>query len=310
MYKRDYKNLKSVIKKLKEKYDFKGLYHFTDFENLQSILDEGYLKSRSACKNNNIDFLDAANEEVIDHTIRNVKKCVRFYYKEKTPTLYRNEGIKEDNSKPHIPLPVYLFFDYELILLENTIFSSCNAASSYVEFGKTFNFFKNMDWDKIFHRGSLPIEDSQIKREIVRKRNAELLGLTDISLKYLNKIIFRSKADYKRAINLFGEDDKFELDSSLFNCHNNYIDDYKINVSKGYRKNIDIHLKFNRENYSNYSHRIVIKSLNTGDVAYKRKITFSEGTELERHGRIENLPNNKLKFTYYMNDILIIDEII
>ena len=109
MYKKDYKKLKSVINKLKEEYNFKGLYHFTDFENLQSILDSGYLKSRSACKNNNIDFLDAANEDVIDHTIRDVKKCVRFYYKEKTPPLYRNEGIKKDNLKPHIPFQ-YIYF--------------------------------------------------------------------------------------------------------------------------------------------------------------------------------------------------------
>ncbi|MGM0411366.1 MAG: DarT ssDNA thymidine ADP-ribosyltransferase family protein [Bacillota bacterium] len=310
MYKKDYVKLKSIIKKLKEDYNFKGLYHFTDFENLQSIIDEGYLKSRFACKNDNINFLDAANEEVIDHTIRDVKKCVRFYFKEKTPTLYKNEGIKKDNKKPHIPIPIYLFFDYELILLENTIFSSCNAGSSYVKFGKSANFFKNMDWRKIFHRESLPIEDSQIKREIIRKRNAELLGLTDISLEYLNKIIFRSKADYKRAINKFGKNDKFELDSGLFNCNNNYIDDYKININKDKKKKIDIHLKFNRRNYSDYSHRIIIMPLTSGNIIYDKNISFSDGTDLERHGQIGNLPNNKLNFTYYMNDILSIKEII
>ncbi len=309
MYKRDYEKLKLVIKKLIKKYNFKGLYHFTDFKNLHSILDKGYLKSRSACKNSNIDFLDAANEEVIDHTKKDVKKCVRFYYKEKTPTLYKIEGIKEGNENPHIPLPVYLFFDYELILLKNTIFSSCNAASSYVEFGNDADFFDNMDWGKIFHRGSLPIEDSPIKREIIRNRNAELLGTKDISLDYLNKIIFRSKADYKRAINLFGQNDKFVVDSSLFNCNNNYIDDYKIDINKGYKKNIDIYLKFNRRNYKNYSHRIIITSLTTNDIVYDKQISFSDSTDLKRHGRIKNLLNNKLRFTYYMNCILSIEEI-
>mgnify|MGYP006284852365 FL=1 len=76
MYKKDYKELKSVIKKLKKDYNFKGLYHFTDFKNLDSIFDTGYLKSRFSCKNNNIDFIDAANEEVIGHTKKDVKKCV------------------------------------------------------------------------------------------------------------------------------------------------------------------------------------------------------------------------------------------
>ena len=224
--------------------------------------------------------------------------------------MYRNEGIKLDNETPHIPLPVYLIFDYELILLQKTIFSNCNAASSYVEFGNDADFFENMDWDKIFHRKSLPIEDSSIKREIIRKRNAEMLVTKDISLSYLNKIVFRSKTDYKRAINIFGENDKFEVDSGLFNCNNNYIDNYNLNVNKELKKNIEIDLKFNLNNYSNYSHRIIIKSLTKDNKVYDKKISFSDGYDLKRRGRIKGLPNDKLKFTYYMNDILCIEEII
>ncbi|PTV93040.1 hypothetical protein C8C76_1556 [Halanaerobium saccharolyticum] len=50
--------------------------------------------------------------------------------------------------------------------------------------------------------------------------------LAIISLNYLNEIFFRSKIDYKRVINLFGKNDKLEVDASLFNCNNNYIEDY------------------------------------------------------------------------------------
>lgn len=310
MYKNDYKKLKVVINQLKDKYDFKGLYHFTDFKNLKSIIEIGCLKSRDECQNSEIDFLDAANEDVIEHTKRDIKKCVRFYFKEKTPTLYKNEGIKVDNAKPHIPLPVYLLFDYELILLENTVFASCNAASSHVNFGKDFEFFKTMDWDKIFHRGSLQIEDTPLKREIINKRHAELLGLQDISLNYLNKIIFRSKADYKRAINLFGENDNLEVDASLFNCNNNYIEDYKLEIHKQTQKAIDINLEFNRRNYKNYTHRIIIKDLESGNIVYNKKIKFTNGTDLKRHGKIQNLPNEQLRFEYYMNGILSIEETI
>ncbi|ADQ14051.1 hypothetical protein [Halanaerobium hydrogeniformans] len=39
MYKDNYKKLKAAINKLKSKYDFKGLYHFTDFKNLKSIIE-------------------------------------------------------------------------------------------------------------------------------------------------------------------------------------------------------------------------------------------------------------------------------
>ena len=310
MYKDDYKKLKAFINQLKAKYNFKGLYHFTDFKNLKSIIETGCLKSRAECQNSEIDFLDAANEDVIEHTKRDIKKCVRFYYKEKTPTLYKNEGIKVDNAKPHIPLPVYLLFDYELILLENTVFASCNAASAYVNFGKNFDFFKTMDWDKIFHRGSLHIEDTPLKREIISKRHAELLGLQDISLNYLNKIFFRSKADYKRAINLFGENDKLEVDASLFNCNNNYIEDYKLEIYKQTQKTIDINLVFNRRNYKDYTHRIIIKDLESGNIVYDKRIRFTNGTDLKRHGKIKNLPNEQLRFEYYMNDILSVEETI
>ena len=46
--------------------------------------------------------------------------CVRFYYRGKTPTLYNNEGIKLKKycDKVHIPTPVFLLFDEELIYLE------------------------------------------------------------------------------------------------------------------------------------------------------------------------------------------------
>ncbi len=310
MYKDDYKKLKAVINQLKTKYNFKGLYHFTDFKNLKSIIETGCLKSRAECQNSEIDFLDAANEDVIEHTKRDIKKCVRFYYKEKTPTLYKNEGIKVDNAKPHIPLPVYLLFDYELILLENTVFASCNAASSFVNFGKDFEFFKTMDWDKIFHRDPLPLESSPLKSEIISKRQAELLSLTDISLDYLNKVIFRSDADYKRAISLFGENDKLKVDASLFNCNNNYIEDYQLEINKQIQKTIDINLEFNRRNYKDYTHRIIIKDLESGNIVYDKRINFTNGTDLKRHGKIKNLPNEQLRFEYYMNDILSVEETI
>ena len=121
---------------------------------------------------------------------------------------------------------------------------------------------------------------------------------------------YRSKADYKSAINLFGENDNLEVDASLFNCNNNYIEDYKLEIHNLTQKTIDINLEFNRRNYKNYTHRIIIKDLESGNIVYDKKIKFTNGTDLKCHGKIQNLPNEQLRFEYYMNGILSIEETI
>jgi len=190
------------------------------------------------------------------------------------------------------------------------MFSSCNAASSYAEFGKDIEFFRNMDWEKIFHRGALSIGDSLEKFDIIRKRNAELLIKDKVSIDYLKKIVFRSKTDCKRAINLFGNYDYYEVDSNLFNCHNNYIEGYELEF--GCDDNIrfiDVMLEFNRHNFAQYDHRIEIES-NISDYHTIRNIEFKDSYELKRNGRInlENFNGGTINFKYYMNDILCIEE--
>ena len=81
-------------------------------------MNQRRIYSRSYCQVQNINFRDVADREVIKNTRLDVKDCVRFYYKEKTMTLYRNEGIKEDGALPHVPIPVYLLFDEEIMCLE------------------------------------------------------------------------------------------------------------------------------------------------------------------------------------------------
>jgi len=310
MYKSDSADFKLEVSKLKKKFNFNGLYHFTDFTNLENIFRSGYLKSRRLVLSEESSFHNGAENEVIDQTSFNIIDSVRFYYKEKTPTLYNNEGIKVDNEPPHIPIPVYLIFDYEIIYLENSIFSSCNAASIYAEFGSDIEFFKNMDWENIFHRGALSIDDSFEKHDIIRKRNAELLIKEKVDINYLKKIVFRSSTDYKRAINLFGCNDYYDVDASLFNCHNNYIEDYELKLGFDDNKRfVNVMLKFHRHDFAQYDHRIEIES-NLDDYYISKDIKFKESYELKRNGKInlDNFSNGSVDFKYYMNDILCIEE--
>lgn len=309
MYKKDKLQLESAVNILCENFDFNGLYHFTDFTNLGMIFETEYLRSRQECEEKRIEFLDAADQEVIHHTDYNVKNCVRFYYKEKTPTLYRNEGIKYNNKEPHIPIPVYLLFNIELIYLDSTIFSNCNAASRFAEFGNTYEFFTNMDWEKIFHRESLPLEDCPEKWDIIRKRNAELLSLEPVSLDYLNKIIFRSITDLKRAKNAFGSNSKYEVNNNLFNCHNHYIIDYKIDTNRRSKsKDIIVSLEFNNNTFENYEHKYRFINIKNGKCIKSNLVTFKDKINIKRKGTISGLPNINLKFEYYINDILCIED--
>lgn len=253
-YKRDIEKIKLIVEKLKSRYGFRGPLHFTDFSNLDSIFKSGFVGSREYCETNGINFLDVADQEVIEHTNFEIKKCTRFYYKEKTPTLYRNEGIKGDNATPHVPIPVYLLFDEEILYFENTIFSNGNAGSYYTDFGNNSEFFENMGWNLIFHRG--PIYEGEDKILITRKRNAELLSLEPIELRYLKKIIFRCETDRKRAIYKYGNSSLYDVESNMFNNYNNYIKDYNIIVKDDI---IKINLELQRLK-SKYSIKLIVEN--------------------------------------------------
>lgn len=132
---------------LKRQYNFKGLYHFTDFSNLRNILESGYLYSRNGAINKFGDFIDGADPDIIGKLNKfgreNIKNCVRFYYRPRVSTLYINEGVKlkQYSKDTHIPMPVYLLFDESLIYSNNVVYSDGNATNYNTSFGDTDEFF-------------------------------------------------------------------------------------------------------------------------------------------------------------------------
>lgn len=253
----EYERIKLIVEDLKRKYNFKGLWHFTDFSNLQSIFKEGELSSRQACKDKKIKFLDGANQEIISQASDIIHSCTRFYYRPQTPTLYVNEGIKQIGfcGEVHIPIPVYLLFSENLIYDSNTYFSNGNATNS--ELGDDADFFAEMDWRAVFHNTSFTPEERDY---IINKRQSELLSLIPVSLeKYLVAVYFRSNADLQRAIVKFGENKMFSVQTKYFSPkdnltladsrYNNYITDYRIEYSFNYIK-IKIYLKKELQDYT------------------------------------------------------------
>lgn len=318
-YKEDRFWFEIILTQLKQKYGFDGLYHVTDFSNLKDIFNSGYLKSRNECEYNDISFMDGASRTVMSHTSQHVRECVRFYYRPNTPTLYVNEGIKlKDymNTNPHLPIPVYLVFDEKLIYLDTTEFTDGNAGSSNMNIGNDFSFFYNIDWNNVF-------SNKYYIDECKHKMQSELLSRIPVSLDYLNKIIFRCEADMKRAINLFGEDERYVVDLSIFSNKNNYsyckpwhynnfIKDYHIRYLDK-TVNLDmllLEIQFQKP-WNGYETDILIK--NRFGKTLKR-ITFDYSTPRKTDEQyliqllFDDFNEEYHKLEVYLNDILCIEE--
>ncbi|MGL4731730.1 MAG: DarT ssDNA thymidine ADP-ribosyltransferase family protein [Clostridium sp.] len=336
-YKNDWKQIQQSVMLLKERYNFKGLYHFTDFTNLKEIFETGYLYSRNDCDRNNINFADGANQDVLARDINNVHEKVRFYYRGKTPTLYDNEGVKLEQycEEIHIPMPVYLLFDEELIYLDNTEFSNGNATRSNI--GNTVKFFSTMDWDTIFHSTRFSQEE---RNYIVHTRHAELLSYNPVPVKkYLKKIIFRCEADKKRAINIYGHNRLYDVDINLFSDKNtyearndwqknNFIRDYNIGYEYdeyGNKSTLVFRCEF-QKTFSNYSARFDIEDEDGVKHSHKIKkiIDIAELYYIDQIGRktrerenckkvvikIRGNVESYKKFNVYINDYLYIEEML
>lgn len=315
-YKTDTDEIRKQVKYLKEKYNFDGVLHFTDFLNFKRFLEEGYLYSRNDCKKKGINFIDGANHSVIDRASSNIHNCVRFYYRSKTPTLYDNEGIKLKDycNEIHIPIPVYLLFDEELLYLDDSAFTDGNATNS--EIGSTAVFFNNMDWNSIFHNTWF---DPGERDYIINKRQAELLSCNPVNISYLKKIIFRCNADKKRAINLYGDDKRYEVDIRLFSdknsrscnvwVYNNFINDYHIEFEYDNYKNksaIKVGLKFQKP-FKMYETTLRITGLN-GECINEFNEDITNVNDTMKILRLKGDIANWLKLDIYMNDFLCIEE--
>jgi ssDNA thymidine ADP-ribosyltransferase, DarT len=111
--------------------------------------------------------------------------------------LYRTEGIKRYVDEwPHCPRPVYLVFSPQVALLPGVRISDGNMRSGGTSCPEalTTEFVRSLPFSDIFGRGPLP-RDPDVKREINRRRQAELLVPGELSLNYLTRMIFRSEAE-------------------------------------------------------------------------------------------------------------------
>jgi len=253
---------KAFQKQLAESYQdgyqawwHKYLFHFSDINNVISILNSGRLYSRNRALELGLMQNDNADDDVIEHTTLDAKDYVRFYFGALTPTQYHNEGFKPQNritNNAHCPVPVFLLFDFvSLLSHQKCRFSSGNIAASGVDIYSDIQDLERLEFEYIYHRGSL--YNTPNASHITYCRHAEVLLPHELGIwDALRFVVVRSEAE-KQTLMYHLRDDVVEKIAD------------KIRV---------------RTNGLFYANRLYVKEVNLVDNGYI--ITFSRTTVPDR----------------------------
>ncbi len=178
------------------------VFHFTDLRNAVSILKEGALLSRTQAELQNLMATDNASRDIIASTNEEWKDYVRLYFRPRTPTQYRNEGIRPKDELydyAHCPVPIYFLFDSSSILSRtDCMFSEGNLAST----PKVFSSAADLDqipFEYVYHDS--PLSDTE-KGVVTFHRNAEVIIPKYLNLNALKFIVCRSQAEYETLLHL------------------------------------------------------------------------------------------------------------
>ena len=140
-----------------DQHHIKKLYHFTDRENLQSIINNNGLYSWADCEEKGIIIVKPGGGEPsrkLDkkHGLQNY---VRLSFTKRHPMMY---VAKEDGR---INDPVILEINPEILYEEDTLFSDKNAASNDAHVGGTLDDFKKIHFKSVQARRHFDLEESE-----------------------------------------------------------------------------------------------------------------------------------------------------
>ena len=155
------------------------LYHFTDRDNLESIIQNGGLYSWADCKEKGIKIPKPGGGDLsrsLD-TRGDLQRYVRVSFTDQHPMMYvaMNEG--------RISNPVILEIDPAILYEEGTKFSNMNATRNEAHVGDTLADFKCIHFDAVKARRHFDLDDDE--RPYFQ---AEVLVKNFIPLKYIKNI--------------------------------------------------------------------------------------------------------------------------
>lgn len=151
--KNNWKDFKAVL----EQHGIKKLYHFTDRENVDAIIQNGGLYSWADCEAKGIHIPKPGGDDLSRNldTWRNLQHYVRVSFTRQHPMMY--VAMREGR----ISNPVILEIDLEVIYAENTKFADCNATKTGVNVGGSLGDFKQIHFDTVKERNQFNLNDEE-----------------------------------------------------------------------------------------------------------------------------------------------------
>lgn len=181
------------------------LYHFTDFENLESIVQNGGLYSWLECEKKGINVSKPGGGDlsrVLDRR-KGLEDYVRLSFAHEHPMMH--VAMREGR----ISSPVILEIDPEVALLEGTKFSDRNAASNDAIIGYGQDGLRNIKFDVV----TKSCHYYDLEEDEKKYYQAEILVENFIPLKYITNI------------GIFSLLKKLH---DIRTCHNSILEDYRV----------------------------------------------------------------------------------
>ena len=174
------KNNWQQYKDIIERNNIKCLYHFTDRENLESIISNGGLYSWADCKAKGIDIPKpggSMQSRQLD-TRDNLQNYVRVSFVTQHPMMYvaMNEG--------RISNPVILKIDPKLIWMEGTKYADRNATKNGAQVGGELSDFERIHFNAVKANKHFDLDEDEqpfFQAEILVKNFIPLEYITNIA---------------------------------------------------------------------------------------------------------------------------------
>lgn len=162
-----------------EQQEIKKLYHFTDRENLQSIIQNGGLYSWADCKEKGISISKPGGDET-SHSLDardNLQNYVRVSFVTRHPMMYA--AMNEER----ISNPVILEIDPEVVYWQESKFADRNATKNGAQIGDGIEDFKKVHFNTIKVRSYFYLSEEEQPFY-----QAEVLVKNFIPLEYIKNI--------------------------------------------------------------------------------------------------------------------------
>ena len=182
------------------------LFRHEPLENAVKILQSGVLLSRDSAA---ADIArDIAPTEIIGRRV-DAHRFARLYFRPKSPTQFRIEGIKKPNELyqgRHAPILIIMVFRASDILTRQGVeFSDGNMQSNQTVTGQTDAEFQTIPFDQVYHEGSFDPQ-SALGVDILRRRCAEVLVPDALLLPdTLQGVLCRSPAERATLLHFLGD---------------------------------------------------------------------------------------------------------